>query len=130
MLRSLRIALAALAALALAPATRAAYDLETAALPDTRFELIVVEAEGCIYCQIFRRDVLPAYAVSPRAREVPMRFVDINQAEADKMAFTEPVDLVPTVILMVDRKEVSRVAGYLGPEAFFHSVKQMMSGVE
>ena len=130
MLRSLGILFASFAVLALAPVSRAAFDFETAALPDSRYELVVLEAEGCIYCQIFRRDVLPAYEVSPRAREVPLRFVDLNKSETDKLALSEPIELVPTVVLFKDHKEVGRIAGYVGPEAFFHSVNRMIAGAE
>ncbi len=130
MLRPLRIFLATFAMLALAPASRAAHDFETAALADSRFELVVLEAEGCIYCQIFRRDVLPAYEISQRAREVPLRFVDLNETQSEKLALSEPVDLVPTVVLLKDHKEVGRIAGYVGPEAFFHSVSRMLAEAE
>lgn len=129
---ALRALLGAFTVLVLAStAPRAAHDIETAALPDgSRFELIVIEAEGCIYCQIFRRDVLPAYEISKRSQQVPLRFLDINEAEAGKMTLSEPVAIVPTVVLVERGREVSRVTGYVGPEAFFHSVNQMMSGVE
>lgn len=106
---------------------RAAFDLETAALPTTSFELVVLEAEGCIYCQIFRRDVVPAYAVSPRAREVPLRFVDLNEPHVDRLGLSQPIDLVPTVVLMKDHREVGRITGYVGPEAFFHSVNRLLA---
>jgi hypothetical protein len=36
------------------------------------------------------------------------------------------VDVVPTVVLMQDGREVGRITGYLGPESFFHSVSHMM----
>lgn len=106
---------------------RAAFDLETSALPSTNLELVVLEAEGCIYCQIFRRDVAPAYEVSPRAREVPLRFVDLNEPNAGKLGLSDPIDLIPTVVLMKDHREVGRITGYVGPEAFFHSVNRLLA---
>ena len=42
-----------------AKSSRAGLDLETAALPTGTLELVVIEADGCIYCGLFRRDVLP-----------------------------------------------------------------------
>lgn len=129
MLRTVKAVLAAIATVALATAPRAAHDIETAAIDSGPYELIVIETEGCIYCQIFRRDVLPAYRSSQRAREVPMRFVDLNEPEAGKLGLAEPIELVPTVVLMHNRKEAGRIAGYVGPEAFFHSVSRLMSSV-
>lgn len=120
----LRIVLiAVLSVLALAPTSEAARDPDTPPLSAERYELIVVEAEGCIYCQIFRRDVLPAYAQSPRAREVPLRFIDVNDAK-----FDEAIAIVPTVVLLKDQKEIDRFSGYVGPEAFFHAINRMMAG--
>lgn len=126
----IQLAVACAAILALTSSPRAAHDLETAALPDASLELVVIEAEGCIYCQIFRRDVLPSYRASPRSRVVPLRFVDLNQPEADRLAIKAPIDVVPTAILMKDHREVGRIDGYVGPEAFFHSVNRLLAGVE
>jgi thioredoxin-related protein len=127
MSRVLLLSLAILAATLLGSATRAAHDLETGSLPVSGYEILVVEAEGCIYCQIFRRDVLPAYATSPRARQVPMRFVDVNAADAAKIALNEPVELVPTALVLKEGREVGRIAGYVGPEAFFHSINRLLA---
>lgn len=118
-----RMLVAAIAVLALAPPSHAARDLETPQISEERYELVVVEAEGCIYCQIFRRDVLPAYAVSRRARDVPLRFIDFNDAK-----FDEAIDVVPTVVLLKNQKEIDRFSGYVGPEAFFHTINRMMAG--
>jgi len=106
---------------------RATPDIETSALPERKFELVVVEALGCIYCRLFRRDVLPSYAASPRAREVPLRFVDLVAANGGKLALTGPIGVLPTVLLLRDGREVGRIPGYVGPENFFHSVNDLLS---
>lgn len=119
----------ALAALALVAggSSEAARQIETSAIvPTSSYELIVLEVPGCIYCRVFRRDVVPAYEISTRAREVPMRFVDLNDIDEEKLGLTSPVDVVPTVVLMHEGREVGRIAGYLGPESFFHSVSHLM----
>ena len=128
LLRSLAVILAAVTLLASPP--RAAFDLETSAIPGERYELVVLEVEGCIYCAIFRRDVLPAYEQSSRARSVPIRFVDLNQSDIEQLSLAGPVDDVPTVVLLKDSREVGRIAGYVGPENFFHSVNHLFSGAE
>lgn len=91
------------------------------------FELIVVEAEGCIYCQLFRRDVFPAYAASAQAKDLPVRFVDINDIAADRLDFTSSVDVVPTFVVVRSHREVGRISGYVGPEDFFHSIKYLLA---
>ena len=95
--------------------------------PPSEYELIVIEAPGCIYCRIFRRDVLPGYEASPRAKALPLRFVDVNEADADALELSAPINIVPTVLLVQGRKELSRITGYTGPENFFHSVNHMLN---
>ena len=126
MSRSARfIFLAAVLALGAVP-VRAVVDLETAAIPDNRKELLVVEIENCIYCGLFRRDVAPAYKSSIRARAVPMRFVNINAPDVDRLILESPIDSVPTVLVVENGREVGRIAGYVGPEIFFHSLQRLL----
>jgi thioredoxin-related protein len=126
MSRFLRVAaFASLLMLIVAP-VRAVLDLETSALPEARFELLVVEIANCIYCGLFRRDVAPTYTASVRARSVPMRFVDINAPDIDALSLTAPIDSVPTVLVIDNGREVGRIAGYVGPEIFFHSLNRLL----
>jgi thioredoxin-related protein len=104
-------------------------DFETGALPDRHRELLVVEIDNCIYCSIFRRDVVPTYMNSERARQVPMRFVDINAPDVDRLALAGPIDRVPTVLVIEDGREIGRIVGYVGPENFFHSLSHLLSGI-
>ena len=91
-------------------------------------ELVVLEAPGCIYCGLFRRDVLPSYQASGRAKEMPIRFVDINDAAADALGLDSPVDIVPTFVVLKNNHEVGRIPGYTGPEFFFHTINHLLSG--
>jgi thioredoxin-related protein len=91
-------------------------------------ELVVLEAPGCIYCGLFRRDVLPSYEASGRAKEMPIRFVDINDAAADALGLDSPVDIVPTFVVLKNNHEVGRIPGYTGPEFFFHTINHLLSG--
>jgi len=98
----------------------------TEPVPKVDAELLVFEVEGCAYCALFRRDVAPAYERSPRAQHVPMRFVDANKADISRLRLAEPLKVVPTVVLMVDGREVERITGYMGPEPFFHMISTLM----
>jgi thioredoxin-related protein len=105
---------------------QAARDIEAGAATGSGLELVVFEAPGCIYCRIFRRDVLPAYSASPRAREVPLRFVDVNEIDRNRLGLAEPISSVPTFVLMRGGREEGRIAGYTGPESFFHLVGHLI----
>lgn len=136
-------AMSALAALSLsaasipaAPPALAAHDTESeiGTLPgtrvDTTLQLVILEAPGCSYCNLFRRYVLPAYSASPRAREVPLRFVDLHDEAFAQLGLSAPVDLVPTAVLLQNNREVGRIPGYLGPENFFHAINHLLAKVE
>jgi thioredoxin-related protein len=120
----------ALCLAALLPATfpvRADIDPDAPAPKAGNFQLVVMEAPGCTYCGIFRRDVLPSYEASERAKELPVRFLDVNDQAASGLDLQTPVDIVPTFIVVKDKKEVGRIPGYLGPENFYHAINHLMS---
>lgn len=110
-------------------AVKAGLDMQATipAKPET-MELVVMEAPGCTYCTIFRRDVLPSYEASERAKEMPIRFVDINDDSAQALGLDGPIDVVPTFVVLRNNKEVGRIPGYMGPEFFYHSIYSLVSG--
>ncbi|MDX2288060.1 MAG: thioredoxin family protein [Hyphomicrobiaceae bacterium] len=114
-------------ALAVTAPGRAAPDFETPARAGAAVELVVLEAPGCIYCSIFRRDVLPAYMASPRAAQMPIRFVDLNDEKAGSLGLSQPVDIVPTFVILRNNEELGRIPGYVGPETFFHGINHILS---
>ena len=121
----------ALAASSPAPLAHAARDLgppsATAVAP---YELVVFEAEGCIYCEVFRRDVLPLYVESKTAREAPIRFINLTHADESGMGLASAITIAPTVVLFRDGAEVDRIIGYSGPFNFLELVGHMMGRTE
>jgi thioredoxin-related protein len=91
------------------------------------YELVIVEVENCVYCEVLRREVMPAYAMSEHGRGLPVRFLDLNTPEAAKLELVEPLTMVPTVLLVKANHEVGRAPGYMGPEGFFHAIRFMIS---
>ncbi len=119
--------IAALAMMLPPGGSRAEIDLETSALPTGEFQLVVMEADGCIYCGLFRRDVLPAYETSEQGRQMPVRFIDVNDVDKSALDLNSPVEIVPTFIVVKERKEIGRISGYMGPENFYHSINYLLS---
>jgi thioredoxin-related protein len=89
-------------------------------------EIVVFEVENCGYCGLFRDQVLPAYRTSPRNAELPIRFVDLNEADVSKMKLIAPIQIVPTIVMIKNGQEVDRIAGYTGRETFFQLVTRML----
>jgi thioredoxin-related protein len=109
------------------PASQAALDFTDPAEAASDLEIVVVEAPGCIYCHLFRRDVWPFYENSQRAKSVPMRFVDLNSGDVEELALESPIESVPTALVLRQNKEVGRIPGYVGPESFFHSIDRLLA---
>lgn len=129
-MHKLLIAIVAVLASTVLPASHLSAGIDEqqqAPITATPYELVVMEADGCIYCRLFRRDVLPAFETSQQGREMPVRFVDINDVEKSSLDLDAPVQIVPTFIVVRDKKEVGRIAGYMGPENFYHSINYLMS---
>lgn len=116
------ILLTALACLAvLATGGHAARDITTGSLAATSQEIVVFETPTCVYCQLFRRDVLPGYQKSARAAELPIRFVDTNETDISKLPLAAPLSTLPTAVILREGREIGRIAGYTGPDTF-HAV--------
>lgn len=95
------------------------------------YELIVVEIDGCAYCPVLRRDAVPAFEATPEAREVGLRFLDLNAPEADALQLTEgPVTVVPTLLLVKAGREVGRASGYMGPDGFVFAARWLMNNAQ
>ena len=94
--------------------------------PANRLELLVIEVAGCTVCDLVRIHIQPAYDASPRARQVPMRYVDITSIDETRLGLVDRVATVPTIVLMRDGREVDRISGYTGPEHFFVALTDML----
>jgi thioredoxin-related protein len=127
MLRPLRLILSALLTFAAPALGHATQHVDPEARPRTNMSLIVIEAPGCFYCRLFRRDVRPAYEASLRAREVPMRFLDLKAAKARQLAFDRPIEVLPTVVLFRNGREVNRIPGYMAPNNFVRVINYLLS---
>ncbi|MGE3917495.1 MAG: hypothetical protein AB7F78_17520 [Hyphomicrobiaceae bacterium] len=99
---------------------------EQATKPAQRLELLVIEVAGCTVCDLVRLNIQPAYEASPRARQVPMRYVDITSLDELQLGLVQRVATVPTIVLMQDGREVDRISGYTGPEHFFVALTEML----
>ena len=124
-----RVPLAIAVLLAFAPLSRgyAVQHAETSARPASAMQLIVIEIPGCFYCRLFRRDVLPLYEASPRARAIPMLVLDLKAAKARRLAFASPINVLPTVVIFRAGREIGRIPGYMAPEIFFRSIDYLLS---
>ena len=113
--------------LSAAAVSRAGLDLSEPNAKSSNLELVVLEAPGCTFCTVFRRDVLPSYQSSEQARSVPVRFLDVNDSAVEQLGLDGPINIVPTFVVLKNNKEIGRIPGYVGPENFYHSINYLLS---
>ncbi len=108
----------------------AARDLTPAANNPTSLELVVFESPRCDYCPLIRSNILPRYKRSSTAKDVPMRFVNLDAVNTNAMGLRSPLRIMPTIVLMKDGAEVDRIGGYVAPQMFFHALSRMIENAQ
>ena len=80
--------------------------------------MLVFEHADCVYCRVFRRDVLPQYHQAVRANTAPLRFVDIAKDDTDSLGLNSRIDTLPTAVVMRNGREVDRIVCVITPPRF------------
>ena len=90
--------------------------LNTAALAETA--LVMVEQDGCVYCERWHAEVGDIYDLTEFAARAPLRMVDLRALPND-LHLSSRVVFTPTFILTEDGQEIARAEGYAGDELFW-----------
>lgn len=95
----------------------------TAALSETR--LMMVEEEGCPWCERWNADVGDVYARTEEGITAPLWRHEISDELPEGVTLSSRPQFTPTFILLVDGTEVNRIEGYPG-EGFFWGLLGIM----
>ncbi|MGE4611301.1 MAG: hypothetical protein AAED33_07905 [Paracoccaceae bacterium] len=87
--------------------------------------LMMVEEEGCPWCERWNRDVGGVYDITEEGKFAPLWRYHISDPVPEGITFASAPHYTPTFILLVDGTEVNRIEGYPG-EAFFWGLLDMM----
>lgn len=91
----------------------------------SEYELVMVKRDGCIYCEIWERDLGPIYPKTDIGAFAPLRMVDITETKGKDTPFKNPVVFTPTFVIVKDGTEMRRMEGYQS-EDFFWGVLEMI----
>ncbi len=89
-------------------------------------ELIMVEEEGCVYCERFNRQIAPAYPKTAEGKQAPLRRLLLSEPWPEQLHAVRPATVTPTFILINDGQEVDRLIGYPGDEHFWFLLNTML----
>ncbi|WP_245999173.1 hypothetical protein [Paracoccus methylarcula] len=89
--------------------------------------LMMVEQEGCIYCEAWDREIGPGFPKSSEGRTAPLLRVDIDGPWPDGIALDRRPTITPTFILLRGGAELSRLEGYPGDQYFYPLIDGMLT---
>lgn len=101
--------------------------LALAAPAAAALELIMVDRQGCQYCEAWKEDIGPAYPMTEMGQFAPLRIVDIRDAPPQGVTFDSRVLFTPTFVLIEDGTELGRIEGHPGDDFFWGLLFRLLS---
>jgi hypothetical protein len=95
------------------------------AFPAAAIELVMVEQEGCIWCERWNEEIGPAYPNTTEGKFAPLRRVDLYEMPPD-LTVVRRVNFTPTFLVVEDGQELARMEGYPGPDFFWPLLAKML----
>jgi len=89
-------------------------------------ELVMFERAGCAWCRKWDQEVGTIYPKSPEGQRVPLRRASLDRPLPPELRLTPPVFYSPTFVLMDEGREIGRITGYQGDEAFWGLLTDML----
>ncbi len=100
------------------------------AADSSKLELVMVEEEGCVWCEQWLREIGPIYPKSDEGKIAPLRRIDISDPLPDDVQVTRGLHYTPTFVLLKDGKEKGRIEGYPGEDFFWGLLAQILASVD
>ena len=88
-------------------------------------DLIMIEQEGCHYCQKWDHEIADIYPKTDEGKRAPLRRVNIRDLPNDLDFASRPV-FTPTFVLVENGKELGRIEGYAGDEFFWFLIGKLL----
>ncbi len=88
-------------------------------VPAAALELVMVEQQGCSYCEMWNEQIAPIYPKTAEGRFAPLRRLDIGEVDSGEIAFARMVNFTPTFVLVDAGRELGRIEGYPGEDFFW-----------
>lgn len=95
------------------------------ALSASAAELVMVEENGCIWCERWNAEIGPIYPKTSEGRFAPLRRVDLR-AMPDDLEVARRINFTPTFLVVEDGREVARLEGYPGEDFFWPMITRLL----
>ena len=88
-------------------------------------ELIMVEQQGCYYCEEWKDQIGHIYPKTPEGKYAPLKTFNITEVDGIK-GLERDVIFTPTFILMEKNKELGRLEGYSSEDFFWELLEVIL----
>jgi thioredoxin-related protein len=95
------------------------------ALPAAAAELVMVEQQGCEWCERWNEEIAPAYPNTTEGRFAPLRRVDLRAMPED-LNIARRVNFTPTFLIVENGQELARLEGYPGADFFWPVLAKLL----
>ncbi len=97
------------------------------AFPASASQLIMVEQEGCEWCEVWDQEVGAIYAKTTEGKAMPLLRHNIDKISSVDYDLNGAVHYTPTFIVIDGRKEIGRITGYPGEAFFWGMLEQIIN---
>ena len=88
-------------------------------------DLVMVEQNGCHWCERWDKEVAHIYPQTDEGKRAPLRRVNLRDLP-DDITFTSRPVFTPTFVLVQDGQELGRMEGYNGDEFFWFLLTRLL----
>jgi hypothetical protein len=89
-------------------------------------ELLMFDDPACVWCRRWTAEIGPGYPRSPEGRQAPLRRIHIRDQGRAGVALAQRITSTPTFVLVEDKQEIGRIAGYPGSDFFYPMLDELL----
>jgi len=93
-------------------------------------QLIMLEQDGCHWCETWNEEIGIAYPKTDEGKLVPLRRVDIHSPLPADLGSLKKANYTPTFVVWHNGREIDRLRGYPGSHFFWPMLQQMLSKID
>lgn len=92
--------------------------------------LVMFQQPGCPYCHAWDGDIGAGYANTDEAKRLPLRRIELEDPRPPDLASIAGVRYTPTFVVLHCGREIDRIVGYSGRDAFWMQMASAVRDVE
>jgi len=94
--------------------------------PSSAAQLIMMEQDGCSWCERWHREIGSIYPKTDEADLAPLRIQNIHEPWPEDLEKIHRAHFTPTFVLVNEGVEIGRLRGYGGDEFFWYLLGELL----